>query len=45
MDIANGEEWLTLTFPDTATNATGNLSVVAILEPRYTGNLSLTALA
>jgi len=45
MDVANGEEWLTLTFPDTLTGATGNVSVVAILEPRYTGNRSLTALA
>ncbi len=44
MDVANGENWLTLSFPDTDTGATGNLSVVAILEPRYTGNLSLTAL-
>jgi TPP-dependent trihydroxycyclohexane-1,2-dione (THcHDO) dehydratase len=44
MDIANGEEWLTLSFPDTATGATGNVSVVAILEPRYTGYRSLTAL-
>jgi hypothetical protein len=45
MDVANGEEWLTLSFPDTDTGATGNLSAVAILEPRYTGNLSATALA
>jgi hypothetical protein len=44
MDIANSEEWLTLSFPDDATGATGNLSAVAILEPRYTGNLSATAL-
>jgi|APSaa5957512622_1039677.scaffolds.fasta_scaffold00642_12 hypothetical protein len=44
MDVANGENWLTLSFPDTATGATGNLSAVAILEPRYTGNRSLTAL-
>jgi len=43
MDIANGEEWLTLSFPDTATNGTGNVSAVAILEPRYTGNRSATA--
>ena len=44
MDVANGEEWLTLSFPDSATGATGNLSAVAILEPRYTGNVSPTAL-
>jgi hypothetical protein len=45
MDIANGEEWLTLSFPDSATGATGNLSAVAILEPRYTSDSSATALA
>ena len=45
MDVANGEEWLTLSFPDTLTGATGNVSAVAILEPRYTGNSSATALA
>ena len=44
MDVANGEEWLTLSFPDTLTGATGNVSVIAILEPRYTGNRSVTAL-
>lgn len=44
MDLANNEDWLTLTFADTDTGATGNASVIAILEPRYTGNLSLTAL-
>jgi len=44
MDLANNEEWLTLAFPDTLTGATGNVSVVAILEPRYTGNLSASAL-
>ncbi|HDZ14388.1 hypothetical protein LCGC14_0993610 [marine sediment metagenome] len=44
MDLANNEEWLTLSFPDTDTGATGNLSVVAILEPRYGGNISKSAL-
>lgn len=44
MDVANGEEWLTLSFPDTATGATGNLSAVAILQPRYTSDRSATAL-
>ena len=44
MDLANNEEWLTLTFPDTDTGATGNLSAVAILEQRYGGNISKSAL-
>jgi len=44
MDIANGENWLTFTCADTDTGATCNISVHAILEPRYTGNLSITAL-
>ena len=44
MDIDNEENWLTLSFPDDATGATGGLSAVAILEPRYTGNSSATAL-
>jgi len=44
MDIANGEEWLTLTFPDTATGATGNVTAFAILEPRFTSDSSATAL-
>ena len=42
MDVANGEEWLTLRF--TCGAATGNVCIDAILEPRYTGNLSATAL-
>ena len=42
MDVANGEEWLTLRF--TCGAATGNVCIVAILEPRYTGNRSVTAL-
>lgn len=45
MDVANGEEWLTLSFPDSETGATGNLSAVAILKPRYTNGTSATALA
>lgn len=44
MDVANDEEWLTLSFPDTATGMTGNVTVIAILEPRYTGASSATAL-
>ena len=43
MDVANGEEWLTLKFLDTDTGLTGRVSVVAILEPRYAG-VNLTAL-
>ena len=43
MDVANAENWLTLVFTDPGT-ATGNVSIFAILEPRYTGNLSVTAL-
>lgn len=42
MDTANNEDWLTLTFADTDTGATGNVSVVAILEPRYIGNSEVT---
>lgn len=44
MDTANDEEWLTLDFQDPDTGATGNLSAVAILTPRYPGNCSVTAL-
>ena len=44
MDMANDEEWLTLDFTDPG-NATGQAIVIAILEPRYTGNCSETALA
>jgi len=43
MDVANGEEWLTLSFADAGT--TGDLSIFAILEPRYTEAQSATALA
>ena len=42
MDLANNEEWLTLTFADTDTGATGNVSVVAVLQPRYAGEQSVT---
>lgn len=44
MDLANDEDWLTLDFTD-PTGATGQAIVIAILEPRYTGNCSATALA
>jgi len=42
MDIANGEEWLTVAISDAGTSAF--MHAVAILEPRYTGNLSGSAL-
>ena len=42
MDMANGEEWLTL-YPNGGTS--GVCHDVAILEPRYTGASSATALA
>lgn len=45
MDLANNENWLTLDFADTDTGATGNVSVVAILESRYGSNQSASALA
>ncbi len=44
MDLANNEEWLTIQFEDTDTGATGNVSVVAVLQPRYSNNRSVTAL-
>ena len=45
MDLANNENWLTLVFADTDTGATGNVSVTAILDPRYGSNQSVSALA
>ena len=44
MDVANSEEWLTISFANPGT-ATGHVTVTAILEPRYTGNGSASALA
>ena len=44
MDIANQEEWLALDLADTDTNATGNVTIIAILEPRYKEAMSATAL-
>jgi hypothetical protein len=44
MDIANEEEWLTVTLTDPGT-ATGTVDCIAILKPRYTSNRSETALA
>ena len=43
MDVANAENWLTCKFT-TQGSVTGRVSGFAILEPRYTGNLSATAL-
>ncbi len=43
MDMANEEEWLTLSLSDAANS--GSCDVVAILQPRYTGNCSVSALA
>ena len=43
MDITNSEEWLMLEFTN-AGGATGLVSVFAVLESRYSKNLSLTAL-
>lgn len=44
MDMANGENWLTMRFTDPG-GATGNVTVLAVLKPRYTSDRSLTALA
>jgi len=46
MDLATGggEEWLTIDFQDPTTGATGNVSVIAILTPRYKENVHVTAL-
>ncbi len=44
MDLANNEEWLTINMTDATTGATGNVTVTALLQPRYTGNVSATAL-
>jgi hypothetical protein len=44
MDTANGEEWLTVRFNDPG-GATGTLDGIAILQPRYGSNQSVSALA
>lgn len=44
MDMANEEEWLTLSFLDTDGGATGNVTVNAFGDPRYADNQSITAL-
>lgn len=43
MDIANGEEWLTVAIDGAGTSA--YVHAVAILQPRYSGNMSATGLA
>lgn len=43
MDVANGENWLTFRITDPG-GCTGNVSVTAILEPRYVENQHRTAL-
>ena len=45
MDLGNNEEWLTVNFTDPTTGCTGQVTVTAILTPRYSGNRSITALA
>jgi len=44
MDLANQEEWLSIDFVD-AGGATGRAIVIAILEPRYPGESTVSALA
>lgn len=43
MDTANDEEWLTLSLSNAANS--GTCDAIAILEPRYAGNRSESALA
>lgn len=45
MDLANNEDWLTMSLQDDDTGATGNATVHAVLQPRYAGYQSVTALA
>lgn len=44
MDLANNEDWLTINLTDPTTGATGNVTVTAILWPRYGYNRIATAL-
>jgi len=44
MDLANGENWLSIDFNDPG-GATGQAIVIAVLEPRYAGESQATALA
>ena len=43
-DMTAGQPWLTFSCADTDGGATGGMSVFAVLEPRYSGNRSVTAL-
>ena len=43
MDVANGEEWLTVALSSAGTS--GFVHCVAVLEPRYSGSRSVTCLA
>ena len=45
MDVANGEEWMTVNHTDPTTGATGTVIGFAILTPRYSSNRSGTCLA
>lgn len=40
----NTYDWLTLNFTDPSTGATGNVTITAILQPRYKNNVAATAL-
>jgi len=41
----NTYDWLTLNFTDPSTGATGNVTAIAVLKPRYKNNVAATALA
>ncbi len=43
--MTEGQEWLSVLVTDTGGSGTGTAYITAILEPRYTGNRSATALA
>ena len=45
MDVANGEEWMTINHTDPTTGGTGNVTAFVILTPRYKTNRSGTCLA
>lgn len=45
MDVANGEEWLTVDFKDVSGGATGQAIVIALLKPRYADASGVTCLA
>jgi len=45
MDVANGEEWLNISFDDDLTAGTGQAIVMAILTPRYPSGNMASALA